>query len=160
MQDVQFISELMAVSLLREVNGFDHDWLNELYAKYEDSDSFDPDFDPGLFTESFNVLASYLSEVEDQTHAISRFASNFAHLYSLWGWLALRDSVPAINDLSAVYSGFMTSVAAAIAGTVQPGTAAEVLIYAENSRGASTDLKQRMERHKALSTVLDAALAL
>ena len=36
MADVQFISELFAVNLKGQIIGFDQDWLDELYAEYDD----------------------------------------------------------------------------------------------------------------------------
>lgn len=162
MADVQFVSELMSVLLLGVIHGFDQEWLNELYATYEEPDLVEPAFDPDFFLANFEHLATYLQEVEEIDHVLSRHASSFAHLYTIWSWLALRTSLPDKAELSAAYGIFMTAVEQATAGTepttVEPRYQGSVLEYVDNSRGASTDFKQRMARNEALAAMLDSVL--
>ena len=83
---------------------------------------------------------------------MSTYATTFAHLYSLWAWIALTEDLPPAKDAATRYSEFMKQVT-----QYEPGVEADadVMAYAESSRGASTDLKQRSVRHTALSNALN-----
>lgn len=162
MADVQFISELMAVTLSGQTHGFDQEWLNELYAAYEDPDLVEPAFDSEAFVTRFDELANFLQEVEEHDHVVSRYASSFAHIYTLWAWLSAKSELPPVIKLSQSYAAFMSANEEISAG--QPMTAIHsqydpaVKMYADASRGASTDARQRLARDEALSAVLDALL--
>lgn len=162
MQDVQFISELMSVSILGRVAGFDHDALDEIYAAYDDPEQIEGGFDTDAFVENFTKNLSYLLEMEGTEAAVTTYASNFAHLYTLWSWLELADGLPPADDTAVAYASFMRAAAAVQAGAPVEdslsGVKAEVLQYADNARGASTDAKQRTERQHALTSALASML--
>ena len=151
MQDVQFISELLSVSLLKQLSGFDQDALEALYAKYDEPDQIEDGFDQDDFVDEFGRELSYLGEIEAHGSVVSTYATTFAHLYSLWSWIALSSDLPSAEIAAERYEAFMKQV-----GEYEPGSDSDpdVMTYAENSRGASTDLKQRTARHASLTNAL------
>lgn len=158
MLDVQFLSELLAVNLKRKLHGFDQDWLDELYADYEE-----------LEENSTFVLDDFLGEISSTKEKVKRLIEfqpdikghlrAFGNFYTLWGFLVLRtnDSFDA-SAFASSYHVFMDKVAAAIRtagedmGTGQLDDT--VRIYAANSRGASTDLSPRQSRHDQLARAM------
>ena len=166
MADVQFISELFAVNLKSQIIGFDQDWLDELYAEYEDPEagsaiSLD-DFRQRIQETKFTI--GQCLQVKPQ---ILDYLKIQTHFYSLWGYLTLQggaDFPPA--DLAPAYLNFMEQVSFEIRAAQDPeprsqgNHEAEDIIartYAANSRGASTDLGPRRARHTQLGLAFDRA---
>lgn len=158
MSDVQFISELFAVNLKGQINGFDQDWLDELYADYEEPE------DDGLFVEedfretveSTKIIIEQLVEAQPD---IKNHLKVLAHFYTLWGFLSVQISKEFdVSAFGSEYTSFMDKVTAAIkaAGNNEEQNAIEdtVRIYAANSRGASTDLTPRQSRHDQLTLAM------
>ncbi|PSS43932.1 hypothetical protein C6401_09270 [Arthrobacter woluwensis] len=158
MQDVQFISELMALTERDEVSGFDQDDLDNLYAKYDDPTSEDFTLDIDAFAEKFSEILSYVEEMEKNSEIVSKFASSTAHIYSLWSWIVATETLPAPEESADAYREFMSAVSSWQKDEPLTEDAKKiqehVKQYVENSRGASTDQKQRAERQKALSAAL------
>lgn len=158
MQDVQFISELMALTISRQIVGFDQDAINELYARFEEPEFAEPEFSVEQFAADFEAISVFLQEAEDACGLITQHAGNFAHLFSLWAWLVKLEVLPKLDDFSASYSVFMDAVGAALAGEVFLEGAAEVktqaVAYADSARGATTDIRPRTARDVALTDAL------
>lgn len=158
MMDCQFISELILLLLEGKVLGFDQDALDELYAKYDDLGEISPEVDEDATLEKFDALKTKLVEMEHANHAITQYAKGFGNFYTLWALLALTDNLPASPVLVERYATFMGHVAE-LAGQAdmqaflqlhQGPEYARALTYLNNSRGASTDLAQRVGRLEAL----------
>jgi len=158
MSDVQFISELFAINLKGQINGFDQDWLDELYAEYEEPEGngvfVEDDFRQTI--EGTKVIIEQLVETQPD---IKNYLKVLAHFYTLWGFLSLKtnaDFDPAA--FAPTYLAFMNKVTAAIkaAGGEKEQDALEdtLRIYAANSRGASTDLTPRQSRHDQLTLAM------
>lgn len=162
MSDVQFISELLALTLKSELLGFDQDDLDELYAAYEDPTEV------ALFVED-----DFLSRVEQLKDRISDFIEidpeliSFlkvqSHFYSLWAYLHLHGTGELSNDeFVRSYRAFLDDVAAAISqdhpsdDEQAPDAAYRTAVrnYATNSRGASTDHTPRLRRHESLISAI------
>lgn len=162
MQDVQFISELMAVTIKREISGFDQDALDSIYAEFEDVSGEDSAFDPESFSKKFSDTLEFLEEMERNSQTVSKYASNSAHVYTLWSWITLAISLPEAAEAARAYSEFMEAVIARQKegehADVSLNIADDVSVYADNARGASTDQKQRSERQKALGSALSTLL--
>lgn len=158
MMDCQFISELVLALLERKVLGFDQDLLDELYAKYEDPSETVQELDEDAFLEQFDSLKAKLIEMEQVDSAVTRYAKGFGSFYTLWTLVALTEDLPAVPELANRYSTFMQQVnelaqESEIQAFLQanPGPEyARALKYLNNSRGASTDLAQRIGRLEAL----------
>lgn len=159
MSDVQFISELLAICLKGKLHGFDQDWLDELYAEYEEPEE-----------NSYFVLEDFLARVSVTKEQISKLIElcpdirvhlkTFVNFYTLWGFLALQVNDDFNVDAFALpYLDFLNRVSIAIkSATTGEAEAANieeaVRIYAANSRGASTDLAPRQSRHSQLTRAM------
>ena len=158
MSDVQFISELFAVNLKNQLKGFDQDWLDELYAEYEEpeEDALFVESDFRETVEGTKAIIERLLELKPETKS---YLKVLAHFYSLWGFLTLSINEEFDPDAFAPeYAQFMEKVSEAIkaAGSEedQDGVEDTVRIYAANSRGASTDLSPRQARHDQLTAAM------
>lgn len=158
MSDVQFISELFAINLKGHISGFDQDWLDELYAEYEEPEG-DGVFVEEDFRQTIESTKAIIKQLVEAQPDVTNHLKVLAHFYTLWGFLSLQtngDFDPAA--FAHKYSDFMNKVTAAIkasAGEVQQHTLEDtVRIYAANSRGASTDLSPRQSRHDQLKLAM------
>lgn len=155
MQDTQFISELMILLIAGHPIGFDQNGIDEYYALYEYPEDLDPPFDTDDFNERFDRLTNYLHDMEQESQSVSRFATGLAHLYSLWSYLVMFfDELPSARELSERYAAFMTAVQALEETSDSTGMSEDVVTYASNIRGASTDLPPRLARLMALTAAL------
>lgn len=164
MQDAQYISELMAVVLEGQILGFDQATLDEINAKYDYPEDLDPPLDTEEFDTRFESLKQFLSEVEGNDSTVSTLASNLAHFYSLWTWIALTSSLPQVDKFRMAYKEFMMLALRYMSkgdgvrdGEGEVESAASR--YAESFRGASTDQGPRLIRHEALDTGLTELLS-
>lgn len=155
MQDTQFLSELMLAVVERGPVGFDQDLLDDQYAMYEYPEDLDPPFSTEEFNERFERVKSFLVELEHEASGVTSYATNLAHFYSLWTYLASLENLPDVGEFAGRYERFMRAVAAvdespdtALHPSAQVADAARR--YAENARGATTDAGPRSARHEAL----------
>lgn len=164
MQDVQFISELLAVMLTEKIMGFDQNHLDDLYAHYDDIDELDT-FDEDEFLSELSGAKDLLLTLITQDSNLIGSLRIQAHCYSLWGYVHLESKrLPTTLELGSRYNTFMSFVKR-VQATDDPDEHAKILMgvehqqcildYASNSRGASTDLAQRQKRHDALTTAIN-----
>ncbi|MEQ8746340.1 DUF262 domain-containing protein [Pyruvatibacter sp.] len=158
MSDVQFISELYAVVLKRKLNGFDQDWLDNLYAEYEDPQE-DPLFIEQNFAEVFEKTKKVVGEVLEHCPDIKNHTKVLVHFYTLWGFLVLHTDKKFDPKVFAdKYITFMNNVTeeikAAASDNPSPTVDEAIRIYAANSRGASTDHTPRAARLSQLVTAM------
>ena len=158
MSDVQFISELFAVNLKKKINGFDQDWLDELYANYEEPED-DPLFAESDFREAVKETKAVIGRLIKLQQGLKTHLKTLAHFYSLWSFVTLQtDEDFDTEQFAPAYLEFMEKVSVAIKATGveedQGETEPTVRIYATNSRGASTDQSPREARHKQLTLAM------
>lgn len=163
MADVQFISEIIILTISREIIGFDQDVLDEAYAYYDAPAETAPNFNEDAFDEGFEAIKTFLADMNQHNPHVRDYERTLAHFYSLWGYLLLMK--PAEAKPAAVadrYVAFMTRVRAALEGNGngappdrQVAENQAVSKYALNVRGANTDAAPRRERHDALTTALN-----
>ena len=110
------------------------------------------------FKEKFEEAKAFLLEMENNDETLSKYAKTMANIYTLWSVVILnRDSIPKSPEAAKRYSDFMELVSQF---KEHPDSKPETLLgelaskYRNNSLGASTDLKQRAERHDALLEAL------
>ena len=155
MNDVQFISELCAVVIKRKVLGFSQDDLDDLYAEFEDISELSTFIEDNFLTD-IKRLKSTLQSLLRIKPELLKYFKVLAHFYSIWSYLLLEEiGHRAIEEFADLYQSFMHSVDSVNTNveTVNPPDceiSKEVLDYARNSTGASTDLSQRLGRHNAL----------
>lgn len=167
MLDVQFISELCAVILKDRILGFDQDALDDVYAEYEDISelsSFVEDDFVDQVDRTKRTVAEIISLHPGLVDSL-RAQSNF---YSLWSYLFLeKDESMPVKELAEQYHDFMRAVhiarseqnAVIDSDTLQKPDGDDVfraaaIDYANNTKGASTDLTPRTKRHEALIAVM------
>lgn len=151
MRDVQFVSELMLVVLENSIRGFDQDVLDSKYAEYDDPESGAFDFDKTAYESEMTRIKDILEAIEQENNAVTKHAKSVTNFYTLWSLIALHTTEidDDVQSLAQRYSTFMDDVKQASADDQSPSNA-NVAAYLNNSLGASTDLKQRRERLKAL----------
>lgn len=165
MLDVQFISELCAVVLKARVIGFDQDALDDLYAEYEDISELSG-FIEDDFVNHVNGLKKSVAEMINLRPSILGSIRAQGNFYSLWSYLFLERYVsPMTDEFVERYERFMKNVKItrdAQDAKEDPSAVldedcayrAAAIDYANNTRGASTDLTPRTKRHNALVTVM------
>ena len=161
MADAQFLSELFAVNLKGEIQGFDQDAIDELYADYEELSEVG-EFSEENFLSDVEKVKAVLIGMVKETPALLPFYKTQAHLYSLWAFIALEfERVEAVEGLSGKYLAFLQEVSNEIRDPIQlpEGTAPDARLvavrrYAVGARGATTDLTPRRDRHQSLVEAL------
>jgi len=155
MVDVQFISELIGIVIDRKIIGFDQEYLDDLYARFEDLEELDYGFQEEGFIETFDAVKIFISEMERHNQSITNFADTFTHFYTLWGVISLKNPpLATAPDIANKYLNFIQEVStiSLISNPSSPNPA--VLNYANNAVGASTEFPQREARHDALIEAL------
>lgn len=162
MADVQFISELMIVTLKKQISGFDQDALDQFYADYEVPAETVPNFNEEDFNVTFEGAKKFLMQMNEVNGCVGQYGKTLAHFYSLWGYSVLsRPASAEPATIAARYAAFMSTVTQALdretswrapEDTLQSRILAD---YVLNVRGATTDATPRLERHKALSSALE-----
>ena len=157
MMDVQFISELLAVIIKRQIFGFDQDMLDDLYAEYDDISEL-ATFVEDDFVEEVDRVKSIISRILDDAPELKSALRAQSNFYTLWSYLHFeRSSLSGIPEVVEHYPNFMASVQKALedqdsvdnADADAPQRKA-IIDYAINTYGASTDLGPRLKRHEAL----------
>ncbi|TIV38010.1 MAG: DUF262 domain-containing protein [Mesorhizobium sp.] len=156
MADVQFISELLMLQIKGQIIGFDQDVLDEFYAEYEDTSEIG-DFVEDDFTQNLETTKQYLAEMLASTPACRVFMRVQSHFYTLWSYLTLESARrPNAAEFAPLYHTFLTHVTNYMEHPDNPPNTGNadydtaVVDYAADTRGASTDITPRLNRHKAL----------
>lgn len=153
MADVQFISELFAVIIKKEIVGFDQDWLDALYAEYEDLDDVSL-FVLDDFLEKTEKAKSFIKTMLEAQPGLQEFLRVQGHMYTLWGYIVLEAdeniSPPVFSEKYLQFLRAVTSSASVSDPTDASNYNEAVQSYSSNIRGASTDIGPRLARHKAL----------
>ena len=161
MADVQFISELMMLSLKKEIIGFDQDSLDQFYADYDTPSETVPSFDEEAFNTEFENTKKFLQQMNAVNGCVAQYGKTLANFYSLWAYLVLsKPEALTAQTIAERYADFMAHISrvlnrsANIAVAGDPVEAATLADYSLNMRGATTDTTPREERHKALTVAL------
>ena len=80
MRDVQLISELMLIIIENEVVGFDQDYINAMYAKYDEPDETVPSFDKKKYEVQKESIKKILRSMNDVNGCIKEFATTANNL--------------------------------------------------------------------------------
>ncbi|NQX40774.1 Protein of unknown function DUF262 [Pedobacter steynii] len=166
MRNVQFISELLAVLLENDIHGFSHEYLDEIYAKYDSPEETEDFPDTELFDQRKERIKTIITEMNEVNSCIDLYCQTSNNIYSLWAFLALNESdLPDVATIANKYLHFMVGVQHEIeyptraekpmTVTIEEGrNLAQENIYLVNSKGASTDYPQRLNRITALKSIL------
>lgn len=162
MSDIQFISELLLVVLDKKVVGFDQDYIDDGYARYDDVEEIGGDLDVELFTAKVEELKGYILDLEKNYSLVSNYAKQAGQFYTLWSAVALCEELPSSESFAGKYSAFMNQVnelsaqndIEAFLRNKPQGEYAQALKYHTNLKGASTELAQRAARHEVIEALL------
>ena len=157
MLDVQFLSELLIVTITNEIHGFDQNTIDEFTARYQDQlDEGSIERPTEDITREFHRTKRRLDQLVTTVESITVYTRKFVHLYSLWALLSLQNGRPQSCDFATRYAEFMKLASGIQERAESPveETDKPAWHYSINSIGASTDLPQRRGRHDSLSTLL------
>ncbi len=162
MKNVQLIAELLLVILEGKIVGFNQDYLDDMFAKYDYPDETVEDFDEEAYKQVKNRVKDFLKKMEGNNNCITKFAKTANNLYPLWALVVNNESFTDAKILSERYIEFMNEVS-----TFSVAENPEVLLtpsssiksqnafkYYKSSKGASTDFSQRNDRLNALTSIL------
>jgi hypothetical protein len=163
MKDIQFISELLIVILKNRIDGFDQDFIDNIYAEYDSPDETSPDFSEDDFRSKLAFAKDYLLHMENHNSAVSRYARGLGNFYSLWAFIVLNQ--PRLQHPKIVaekYADFMSKVETLakekdlnkFLKEHESKTYSKAYIYLRNLVQASTDQAQREARLRSLESVL------
>lgn len=154
MKNVQFVSELLIIILENKIVGFDQDYIDEVYAKYDEIEELQEsgEFNLEEFTNRLKKIKEFIKQADNHNGSITKYASGSNNnYYTLWAYIHLNNPHNPI-DFANSYDAFMEKVSK-VKEMQDEGETIEddVLNYYNNSKGAVTDLPQRKERLLALS---------
>ncbi len=158
MKDVQFISELIAMTIEKKIFGFDQDHLDEIYATYDDP-SKTQDFIVDEYTENKNRIIKYIQDLIIIDNSIlNKFISINYNLYTLWNLILLHEDLMPPNEFAPVYSKFISEVNKhkknANEADHDVNENDPIWLYHTHSTGATTDHGERLGRYNALKDYL------
>ena len=165
MKSTQLISELLLICLENKIVGFNQDYLDEMYARYDAPDETeDLQFDEDDYLDKKRFAKDYLQKMEETNKSVSTYAKTANNLYVLWATLVLtpRDRLPAPEIFAEQYLAFMEDVKKFAEAEdadlmVARATGTNTVLaytYHSNSKGASTDSPQRSARLEALTKAI------
>lgn len=157
MKDTQFISELLMVILEKKFVGFNQDHISEIYAAYDNLPDPSIDFEQDSYVSEKERIRNYIQEMEKSNEVITKQATTANNFYTLWSLVALTENLPPPNELATNYNSFMEKINNMSEETDPEKLSSQDKLaygYYANSRGASTDLKQRTERFTTLKSIL------
>ena len=155
MKDIQGISELLMIILEGKIVGFDQDHITEIYARYNNKSelSYEPSLD-SYFSEKERIK-KYMQQMLEQEKKIINWIKSTNNFYILWALIAMNEQrLPESNQLTRKYISFMEKVDS-VTKRIESNEHFDnsnnhANVYYDNSRGASTDIKQRTARLDAL----------
>lgn len=165
MKDVQFLSELLIVILMKNVCGFSQENIDYHYATFDDlnEDDSEHDFNEDDIGLIFSKTKIYLRDCEKEYEIITKYARDFKNFYSLWALVALNSHrLLPIKEFSLKYSNFMNDVEQFKNDKFLEDFAKRENIiglqtnyrYHIANSGASTEEPQRKERHEILQNTI------
>ncbi len=158
MRNVQFISELFMIILQNRMVGFDQSLIDEVYAAYDDLDEKieDEGFEPDAILDRVENIKGLIRNLDHHNGCIMDFvAGSNNNFYTLWAFLYIHPDID-ISAFGDKYKAFMEGISNINdSNFVREDLPRNQVQYYENSRGASTDSYQRVERLKALESILD-----
>ena len=98
MKNVQLVSELLLIILEKKIVGFDQDYLDEMYAKYDSLDDL-AEFDEDEYMDKKTFVKSFILRMENHNSSITTHAKTASNIHTLFAVVSLDQ----INDLSLIH---------------------------------------------------------
>lgn len=160
MRNVQSISELLLIIIDNKIVGFNQDYLDAMYAKYDTPEETAPNFEEDKYIDCKEKIKGTLKEMDETNGSINKYCRLSNNLYTLWALVALNYSeLPDSKTLAERYKSFMEKVDQFNQGDIPEDFMPQAddkpyFDYYSNSKGASTDFPQREVRLNALSIII------
>lgn len=163
MKNVQFIAELLLIILEKKIVGFDQDYLDEMFAKFDYIEEIGDGFDEEDYKQEKNRIKEYIRQMENCNSCITTFATTANNLYTLWALIALNKfRLPTEYELAEKYFVFMEEIKKfseidtdSLNNSEKDSNSNLAFSYYINSKGASTDFYQRNGRFEILKLALN-----
>lgn len=153
MKDVQFVSELAMVLIKKDVCGFDQDDLDEVYARYDNPEDEEFDFNSEQFEEQFYELFSVLYRINEINNVIKENAK-LNIIYSIFSYLCLH-KLDSIVDKTIDCESIAVKLKDFLDIVKTDSTDELVLKFRKNLVGANTEYQQRQNRLDAMVEFMD-----
>lgn len=148
MEDEQFISELVLLSLSEQIQGFNQDKLDEMYSDYDDV--FDEE---EILKEKFSQIKKYIENVATSSVGLNKYFMIRTNFYTLWSYVLLNiGNLPSCEILARVLNDISNSVKLP---AEELAAKPNFMDYYNGTKGASTDKKPRETRIKALKLIIE-----
>ncbi|MGQ9569819.1 MAG: hypothetical protein ACUVUQ_03060, partial [Thermodesulfovibrionales bacterium] len=151
------------IILKNRVDGFDQDYLDNIYAEYNSPHESIPDFNKRDFSNKLIFTKDFLLKMEDCDSTVTKCARGFANFYSLWAFVVLNQArLHSPEILSERYSSFISKVDA-LSKEKNPDkflkehedeSYSKAYVYLRNLVQANTEQVQREARNIVLESVL------
>ena len=155
MKDIQGVSELLMVILEGKIVGFDQDHITEIYARYNNRSESNYELSLDSYFSEKERIKKYMQQMLEHETKIINWIKSTNNFYILWALIAMNERyLPEPNQLTTKYISFMEKVDSMINriefNKPLDNSSNHANVYYDNSRGASTDIKQRTARLDAL----------
>lgn len=167
MADVQFVAELLMVLLQKEIVGFDHSSIDDVYAAYDDMEEMEEvvqPFNEDIFRAELTAARDFLKRICDLKPEITGYLSSVSNTYILWATIVLdAEKLPEAEKFADIYADFMKQVSMIAedkkrsddAGPSVLAVSNAALEYFDANQSATTELPQRTKRLTALRKALE-----
>lgn len=143
MEDEQFISELVLLTLTGTTQGFNQDILDKLYSDYDEF--FD---EQEMIREKFVSIKEYICKLENVNKIVSNYFKTRTNFYTLWNFILLKENnLPSEQTFAQILLDISDKVKLP---TEELAKFPPILKYFEQTKGAATDKKARILRLEAL----------
>ncbi|MFC1591243.1 DUF262 domain-containing protein [Thermodesulfobacteriota bacterium] len=159
MKDIQFISELLIIILKNRTDGFDQDFIDNIYGEYDSIEDLSS-FSEESFSGTLNLVKNYALLIEEHNSCVTEYAKGFGNFYSLWALISLnKENLPEPDVFANKYFEFMSKVdefdkdknpEKFFEEHITDPSYKEPYKYFMATKGASTEDPQRMDRHESL----------
>lgn len=161
MSDVQFISELLMITISKTITGFSQDKIDEFYSKYDNiEDLEDACGDEAEVIFEFNRVKNILRQLQIncQLGQLAKPKTN-SNIYTLWAYLTLNE-VSDIDAFSNIYKQMLEEFPRVAEYNDEEifNLDHSIVEYYQGSDGAATDLPKRQKRLDALKSYIDQCL--
>lgn len=162
MKNVQFISELLLMILEKRFVGFSQEYLDEMYAKYDEPEESSDFYSADEYNEKKEAVKDFIAKMNQHNGCIDTYCKTGVNQYTLWSLITLNNPIDHIQ-LATAYSEFMQLVENFISAEVPEEHSSngarftdEAFNYYKHSKGATTEYPQRLARYNSLLVIVSA----
>lgn len=148
MEDEQFVSELVLLSLSEQIQGFNHDKLDKMYSDYDIV--FDEE---EILKEKFCQIKQYIKNLAESASGLNKYFMTRTNFYTLWSYILLNiNALPTSEELAKILDNISNVVKLP---AEELAAHPNYMEYYNGTKGASTDKKPREARYEALKLIIE-----